>query len=166
MKPEPQIPQRAAQPYAGIRTVVTMTSLPAALDTAFPQLFAWLGANGITPAGPPFIRYHVIDMDGELDIEVGIPVNGSVQGDTRVRAGELPAGQYVTLRHVGPYDGLVASNAELLRWAGQHGVALDMWETDRGEAWRGRVEHYLTDPSAEPDAAKWETEVAYLTRES
>jgi hypothetical protein len=27
---------------------------------------------------------------------------------------------------------------------------------------RGRAEHYLTNPSAEPDPAKWEVDVAYL----
>lgn len=166
MNLEPQIQQRAAQPYAGIRTVVTMGSLPAAVDATFPELFTWLQANGCTPAGPPFIRYHVIDMNAELDIEFGVPVNGPVHGDTRVRADALPAGRYATLRHIGPYDGLVASNAELRRWVDQHGIALDMWQTERGEAWRGRVEHYLTDPSAEPDPARWETDVAYLTREA
>lgn len=28
------------------------------------------------------------------------------------------------------------------------------------------LEHYLTDPSSEPDPAKWEVDVAYLTREA
>jgi hypothetical protein len=36
----------------------------------------------------------------------------------------------------------------------------------QGAAWRGRAEHYLTDPSQEPDPAKWETEVAYLVKEA
>jgi len=31
-----------------------------------------------------------------------------------------------------------------------------------GAAWRSRVEHYLTNPAAEPDAAKWEVDIAYL----
>jgi hypothetical protein len=35
-------------------------------------------------------------------------------------------------------------------------------ETPDGTAWRCRAEHYLTDPSAEPDPAKWEVDVAYL----
>jgi hypothetical protein len=62
-----------------------------------------------------------------------------------------------------PYDGLVASNAALLRWARERAIALDSWETGHGTAWRSRVEHYLTDPSAEPDPAKWEVDIAYLT---
>jgi hypothetical protein len=67
------------------------------------------------------------------------------------------------LRHTGPYDGLIASNAALQRWAGEHRVALDSWDTPDGAAWRSRVEHYLTNPAAEPDTAKWEVDVAYLT---
>lgn len=164
MNLEPQIQERAEQHYAGIRTLVTMASLGEAVDTGFPELFRWLQEHGIAPGGSPFIRYLVIDMEHGLEIELGVPVASVVTGSGRVRPGVLPAGRYVTLRHVGPYDGLIASNAALLAWAQQQGIALDRWDTDRGEAWRGRVEHYLTDPSAEPDPGKWETDVTYLAK--
>jgi effector-binding domain-containing protein len=85
-----------------------------------------------------------------------------VPGDDRVRAGVLPAGRYVTLRHTGPYDGLIASNADLQDWAEARGITFDSRDTDHGEAWHSRVEHYLTDPSAEPDPAKWQVDIAYL----
>lgn len=64
----------------------------------------------------------------------------------------------------GPYDGLVAGNAALRQWAREHGVEFGTWDTAEGSAWRARVGHYLTDPSQEPDPAKWEVDVAYLTR--
>jgi effector-binding domain-containing protein len=166
MTHEPQLEQRAAQCYAAILAHVTMDSFPQAIDTGYPELFGWLAARGLTPAGPPFIRYLVIDMAAELEIELAIPVAATVTGSGRVRPGVLPAGRYVTLRHVGPYDGLIASNAALQQWARDHSIALDSWDTDRGSGWRGRVEHYITDPSAEPDPATWEVDVAYLTRES
>jgi hypothetical protein len=35
----------------------------------------------------------------------------------------------------------------------------------RALAWRGRAEHYLTDPAQEPDPAKLETDVAFLISE-
>ncbi len=53
-------------------------------------------------------------------------------------------------------------NRKILEFFGD-GVALDSWETAQGTAWRSRAEHYLTDPSAEPDPAKWEVDIAYLT---
>jgi hypothetical protein len=48
---------------------------------------------------------------------------------------------------------LIAANAALQRWATEHKVTFDTWETGKGTAWRSRVEHYLTDPSKEPDPA-------------
>lgn len=166
MSPQPQIQQRAAQDYAAIPVRVTMDSLPAAVDEGFPELFGWLEQYAVAPAGPPFIRYLVVDMAGELQIELGVPVGAKVGAGGRVRPGVLPGGRYVVLRHVGPYDGLAASNAALQRWAQQDGVGLDSWDTAEGTAWRGRLEHYLTDPSSEPDPAKWETDVAYLASET
>ena len=47
----------------------------AAVDTAFPELFRWLGERGVEPAGPPFIRLLEVDVDGEpLELEVGRPL--------------------------------------------------------------------------------------------
>ena len=163
MSHEPQIQERAAQDYAAIPATVTMGGIAGAVDQAFPELFGWLTGHGIAASGPPFIRYLVIDMAGDLEIELAVPVGGPVAGSGRVRPGVLPEGRYAVLRHTGPYDGLIASNAALQQWAHEHGVTFDSRDTGKGTAWRGRAEHYLTDPSKEPDPAKWEVDVAYLT---
>ena len=162
MSQEPQIQERAAQHYAGIPMTVTMDGLSSAVDSAFSELFGWLASQGITPAGPPLIRYLVIDMAGDLRIEMAVPVAAPVTVSGRIQPGILPGGRYVVLRHTGPYDGLIASNAALQKWAQEQGIQFDTWDTAQGSAWRGRAEHYLTDPSQEPDPAKWETDVAYL----
>jgi len=162
MNTEPRIEERAAQPYVGIRRRVAMDGLGGAIDEALPALFGWLAERGVPPSGPPFVRYHIIDMMRELDVEMAVPAEVTAD-DGRIQAGLLPAGRYVVLRHTGPYDGLVASNAALLRWADEQGIALDSWDTADGTAWRGRAEHYLTNPAEEPDSAKWETDVAFLT---
>jgi effector-binding domain-containing protein len=162
MSQETRIEERAAGPYAAIKTTVTMDGISAAVDDAFPELFGWLGANGIAPAGPPFIRYLVIDMAAELEIELGVPVGTPVAGSGRVQPGVLPEGRYAVLRHIGHYDGLIDANAALQDWAREQGITFDTEETAKGQAWRGRFEHYLTDPSSEPDPGKWVTEVAYL----
>jgi hypothetical protein len=71
---EPKIQQRDALPYLAIRSEVT-NGIPAVVDTAFPQLFAWLGQHGVEPTGAPFIRYLEVDHEGEpLEIEVAAPV--------------------------------------------------------------------------------------------
>jgi effector-binding domain-containing protein len=163
MSHEPQIQARAAQHYAAIPATVAMDGISAAVDDAFPELFGWLAGQGIAPAGPPLIRYLVIDMAGELQIELGVPVAAPVTASGRIQPGVLPEGRYAVLRHTGPYDGLVESNTALQRWAAEHGIEFDASAAGEASTWRGRAEHYLTDPSQEPDPAKWETDVAYLT---
>ena len=162
MSHEPQIQARAAQHCAAIPATVAMDGISAAVDDAFPELFGWLAGQGIAPAGPPLIRYLVIDMAGELQIELGVPVAAPVTASGRIQPGVLPEGRYAVLRHTGPYDGLVASNAALLHWAQEKGIQFDTWDTPQGAAWRCRAEHYLTNPSEEPDPAKLETDVAFL----
>jgi hypothetical protein len=71
---QPQVTRREPQPYVSVPFTVTMATFPQAADAGFPEILGWLGARGITPSGPPFIRYGVIDMDGELEIEIGAPV--------------------------------------------------------------------------------------------
>jgi effector-binding domain-containing protein len=164
---EPRIEERAARHYAGIQATVPMDGISAAVDEAFPELFGWLAGSGIAPAGPPFIRFLVIDMEALLQLELGVPVAAPVTGSGRIRPGLLPAGRYVVLRHVGPYDGpegLIPANAALQQWARDHGLEFDMRDTQEGSAWGSRLEEYITDPSREPDPAKWETDVAYLLR--
>jgi effector-binding domain-containing protein len=160
---EPQLQARAAQPYVGIRMTVPMDGISGAVDEAFPELFGWLGVNGIAPTGAPFIRYLVIDMAADLELDFGVPVAAPVTGSGRAQPGVLPEGRYAVLRHTGPYDGLFAANGALQDWAREHGIQFDTWEAGEGQAWRSRVEHYPTNPAEEPDPAKWEVDVAYLT---
>ena len=164
MSQEPKIEERAAQHYAGIQATVPMGGISGAVDDAFPELFGWLAGTGTTPAGPPFIRYLVIDMEALLQLEFGVPVAAPVTGSGRIKPGILPAGRYAVLRHSGPYDGLIGANAALQRWAQDHDLEFDVRDTPEGSAWGARFEEYITDPSGEPDPSKWETDVAYLLR--
>lgn len=154
----PRIEQRPEQPYAGIRVRVTHPELGRAVPPLWPEVFGWLAQHGAAPAGPPFIRYLVVDMDGELEVEAGVPVAAPVAGDGRVVAGVLPAGRWAALLHTGHPQELVAANAELQRWGAEKGLR---WQVE-GDVWSGRIESSLTDPAREPDPGRWQTDVAYL----
>jgi effector-binding domain-containing protein len=156
----PEITQRPAQPYAGIRAWVTMAAVGSVADR-IPEIFGWLGARGITPVGPPFFRYHVIDMEGQLEVEAGVPVASAIDDDGDIRAGTLPAGRFAVTTHTGAPDTLVAPTAELLAWAQERGLTWDMSRTDAGERWGCRVEFYLTNPAEQPDLTKWQTQLAF-----
>ena len=156
----PEITQRAAQSYAGISAWVTMADVGSIADR-IPEIFGWLGARGIAPAGAPFFRYHVIDMDRQLLVEAGIPVASAVDDDGTIRGGTLPAGRFAVMTHTGAPETLMAATAALLEWAEAQGLSWDVTETDEGEKWGCRIESYLTDPAEQPDMTQWQTELAF-----
>jgi hypothetical protein len=75
-------------------------------------------------------------MDGELEIEAGVPVAAVADGDDVVKFGVLPAG---------------------VAWAKKRGLE---WDSD-GDRWVCRMEVYNTDPHVEPDMNNWETDLAF-----
>lgn len=159
---EPRIEHRNAQPYQGIRAQVTIQELGTVLPPLWGEVYGWLASNGLKPTGPPFWRYRVIDMAAKLEIDVAVPVAGTAIGDNRIIADILPAGRYASLIYTGPYEGLLQATADLLAWADKKGMVWDKRPAGPNrEAWRARVENYLTDPTKEPDPVKWETELAF-----
>ena len=115
----------------------------------------------VEQAGAPFWKYNVIDMERQLEVEVGFPVAVPVAGDDRVLAGVLPAGKYATLRHIGHPDTLSDATTALLDWAAGQGLTWDVMETEEGDRWGARLEIYETDPAQEPNMDNWETELAF-----
>jgi hypothetical protein len=147
MSAAPEIVTRAAQPYAAVRARVTMADL-GTLGSRFGEVFAWLAARGLEPAGAPFWRYNVIDMARKLAVDVAVPVAAAVDGDDHV---------------VHPSE-LYGVTGSLFDWAAAQGLTWDMSpgdEGEEGERWGARVETYLTDPEVEPDMSKWVTELAF-----
>jgi effector-binding domain-containing protein len=90
-----------------------------------------------------------------------VTIAAPVAGDDRVTVGVLPAGRYVTTRHVGHPSTLMAATAALLEWAAAQGLTWDVSASPSGERWGARLEIYLTDPRVEPDMNRWETELAF-----
>lgn len=156
---EPKLGDRTEQPYMGIRTQVPMRKLKDIIPQSIDEMFSWLGRQGVEPAGRPFIRYHVINMAGKMDVEVGVPVKGALSGDERISAGVLPAGRYASLIYSGVKNG-IEGNKALLDWATEQGIVWDRWDDKNGDAFGSRVEFFLTGPDEDPDPANWETEVA------
>ncbi len=154
---EPQIDERKEQPYMGIRVQTPMKGMGIVLTKLFKEINKWAAKNGVEPAGPPFHRFYVIDMEGDMDLEVGIPVATPLPGDERVHPAVLPAGRYASLIYTGSgYTG----NKTLVEWARDKGIKWDRWDDPKGDAFRSRYEAYLTDPKIEPRKTKWEVEVA------
>ena len=155
---KPKLDDRAEQPYVGIRTQVPTSQFQKIIPQFLDELFAWLQKQGLAPAGAPFMRYHVINMAGNMDVELGVPVAAAVQGEGHIAPGVIPAGRYASLVYSGVTG--IAGNKALIEWASENGVKWDRWDDPNGDGFRSRVEYFLTDPAEEPDRKKWETEVA------
>lgn len=159
---EPRIDTRPERPYLGIRVQTPMIGMFTVIERLRKEMMAWFDARQIVPAGPSFVRFHVIDMAGEMDIAVGIPVPEPLAGDERVRADVLPAGRYASLVFIG--HGLTGNKA-LLRFGQENGLVWDKWDDPRGDAFRARCETLLTDPRTEPRKKQWEVEVSIKIRD-
>jgi effector-binding domain-containing protein len=154
---QPAVDARPEIIYMGIRTQTPFKGMFKVADKLFKEMNKWVKQHNVELAGPPFLRYHVIDMAGEMDIEVGFPVAKPMPDDERVRAGVIPAGRYASLVYIGSgYTG----NKMLIEWARDSGYQWDRWDDPKGDGFRGRCEFYLTDPKVQPLKTKWEVEVA------
>jgi hypothetical protein len=164
---DPHVHDRPAVPFIGTTTGVTLATFAEIADR-IPVLTGALISHGTTPAGAPFFRY--LEIRGEsMTVQVGVPVPAGATLPEHVtpfpaEPGELPAGRYAGLTHVGPFDGLFGATERLLAWADEQGLDLDMDTVDGVEKWVARLEIYLTDPRMETDPNRYSTELAVKLR--
>jgi effector-binding domain-containing protein len=145
-----QITERAEQQTAGVRERVPMAELTEFFGRAFGQTMAALEAQGVHPAGPPFGKYYGSPTD-VVDVEAGFPVTAAISPAGEVRPGTLPAGRVVEAVHVGPYDTMTSTYAEVEEFIAGAGLVAGpvMWES------------YLTGPEEHPDPATWQTQICW-----
>lgn len=155
----PKIDERPALNYAGIRAQVPMSQFPTIIPQFIDELYAWLGQHGVQGKGP-LMRYYVINMTGNMDIELGVEVDSPISGDDRVKAQVLPAGRYAWLIYTGIGEKAMEGNKALIEWAKDNGVNWDRWDDLKGDAFRSRVEFLLDGPQDDPNPDNWRSEVA------
>ena len=135
---EPKLDNRSEKHYVGIRKVVTMEEMGSGvIPQLIDEVYGWLGKRGIEPVGGPFMRFYVIDMAVNMDIEIGVPVATPVTGDGRVSPGVIPAGRYASLIYTDSRKGY-EGNKVLIDWAKEKGIEWDAWDDPKGNAFRSR----------------------------
>jgi effector-binding domain-containing protein len=144
-------PRRTAVVHASL----PQGELPAFMGRAFGTIFHAVTAAGFIPAGAPFTRYFGFGPD-RIECEAGVAIaqppgmpERSFDGAGEVQPGELPPGPVAVGWHVGPFDTIAQTYGQLLAWVGEQG------REPSGAMW----EVYMTDPGAEPDPAKWRTQI-------
>jgi effector-binding domain-containing protein len=148
------VEERTPQPVLSIRANVRVADLTQAQGESLRALWSLMQQRGVTPAGPPVVRYHTFG-ETQADLETGIPVAEAVAGEGRVAAGELPGGAAITTWHLGSHDGLADAYARLGSWLQANGRDAD------GAAWEV---YWWIDPSVEPDPATWPAPAEWRTQ--
>lgn len=146
----PEITQRNPQSIVAVRRVCKQAAIGSAIQEVFGILGPKFASGELPMAGPPFARYLAFSPE-RVEMEVGAPVAKPLASQGQIVAGELPGGRAVTYLHVGPYEELHAAWRKVEAWIKEQGLA------GAGAPW----ESYLTDPSKEPDTAKYQTLIVW-----
>lgn len=154
---EPKISFRTERQYVGIRVKTPFKGMFATVDKLLKELRSWVNAHGIEDEGPFFLRYHVIDMEGMMDIEVGFIVQEAQEGDDRVKPNVIPMGHYISLTYE---RYAMRGNKALIGWIKENNIRIDRWDDKEGDAFACRYEAYLTDYRVEPKKKAWKVELA------
>jgi effector-binding domain-containing protein len=136
------------QPTAAINLTCPTEQIGETMGQAFPKVFEAVAKAGLAPAGAPLARYFSFGSP-VIEFECAIPVAVPFKGDGDVQPSEIGGGDAAFGLHVGPYDTIGQTWEAMMAWVTEQGCA------PGGPGW----EYYLTDPSEEPDPAKWVTEV-------
>lgn len=158
----PKIDHRPAMEYVGLRVITPFEGMFAQTDKLFKELRQWVNTKGLANQGPYFLRYHVIDMKGLMDVETGFVVASHQAGDEQVKSGSLPAGRYAHLTY-SRYA--LRGNQALLHWIKENKLEVDREDTPKGDAFGCRYEAYLTDYRTEPRKKNWQVDLAIRLRD-
>lgn len=96
-----------------------------------PGVFEFAFSKNVQIAGYPVFICHEItpeevkkaDNDGNADIEVAVPISGSVEitGNEEIREYELPGGKMARIVHKGPYEECSRTYEKLFSWIAEKG---------------------------------------------
>ncbi len=142
----PRVVERPEQDYLGIRVVTPFRGMLSKRNELIDELGAWLLERDVDDLGLFFLRLHVIDMAGPMDLEVGVMTPGPLDGASR----------YATLTY---RNHSLRANRALLEWVAEQGITLDRRDVAEGDHFGCRYEAFHTDPRTEPRKTKWEVEL-------
>ena len=144
----PEVVELSARTTAVIRMTVPRDRIGEAFPPAIQEVMAGVGAQGVEPIGPLFARYLRMG-GGEVDVEIGVPLDRPIAAEGRITISSLPGGSALRAVHQGPYEELPSSWDQFGTWVTENGHEPD----------QGLWESYVTGPESSPDPAAWRTEL-------
>jgi hypothetical protein len=153
----PHVVDKPRAATIGVRVVTPFLGMLAVRDGLMQEIRSWSDDHRVD-LGPLFMRLHVVDMAGDMDMEVGAFADVPPLPDGRIRRGELPAGRYATLTYV---DHAIRANRHLFEWAAAAGLTLDRRATPAGDAFACRYEAILSDERQEKRKTRWRVQLNF-----
>ena len=156
----PRVEERPAIPYVGIRVITPFRGMLAVRDRLLAEARTGIEEAGIQTVGYGFLRLHVIDMDGPMNLEAGYFTAGLANTEhPALRSGSMVAGSYATMKY---QDHARRANQALQDWTRDNGLVLDRRTVPEGDEFACRYEAFWTDPAIEPRKTRWTVELAIL----
>ena len=140
--------ERSPQPTAVVRATIPISEIPTFIGHAYEAVIHALNSQGMTPVGAPF-AYYLAKPTTTVELEAGFPIAAPCAPVGEITPSELPGGTVAVTVHVGPYETMVETYNLLMSWMTAQGLV----------AGEGMWEIYMSDPSKEPDASKWRTQI-------
>ena len=144
-----RLEHHASRPLAVIRLRASPPDLPRVVPDACGRVWTVVRSQQLTGAG----RHVAVYLDAEINLEVGVELDGPFGGFGEVVPSATPAGVVATATHLGPYQQLHQTHQAILRWcvANGHAPAGPNWEV---------YGHWRDEWNSDP--AKIATDVFYL----
>lgn len=119
--PVPELVELGPRPAAVVRASMAASDLPPFFARAYGAVAAAAAGQGLEVAGEPFAFCPNTPTE-VVEVAAGFPVSGAVQPAGDVVPMELPGGRAVTTVHVGPYDTLHETYAQMREWMAAQGL--------------------------------------------
>jgi len=141
----------APKPALSVAINTDIAHLSEEMGKAYKQIMNYIKANALTITGAPYSLYEKWNPPTEVSFVAAVPVNKKVTGNANIKMTETPSGKMLKVVYFGAYD-----KTGYIYKAYDKYAASNKLET-RGGPW----EEYITDPTTEPDTAKWQTNIYF-----
>ncbi|QEL14503.1 GyrI-like domain-containing protein [Limnoglobus roseus] len=115
-----RLEHHAGRPLAVVRRCAKQQELSKVVPEACGTVWNALRGQGVTGAG----RHIAVYLDGQINLEVGVELDGPFAGAGEVVPSTTPSGFVATTTHFGPYGQLGKAHDAILQWCASNGHAL------------------------------------------
>ncbi|HEY6259154.1 MAG TPA: GyrI-like domain-containing protein [Xanthobacteraceae bacterium] len=151
MQYDVRIEHLGARPLAVVRRRASSQQLSKVVPDGCGTVWSALREAKVVGAG----RHVAIYWDGEINLEVGVELDGPFAGHGEVVGSATPAGMVATVVHLGPYGRLHAAHEAIRNWCVNHG------HVPAGPNWE-IYDHWKDEWNSNPAAIR--TDVFYLLK--